>query len=266
MQQATYNQGISVAHLSPQSLSSSPAQAQIQPGQMQMQQQPQVQYIQIPPGQLPPGVQYIQQPQPAQGQPIQHAQAQAPVQLQPAPQPQMKQMPQPVYVTPGLPSYNQHQVMQQMPITQQPTVVHGMQLATSAMQPYPTDQTPRAKRPWSFDLCSSQVISGCFLPWCCPCITYGQNEQRIAALKAGKAGASTSACNLPCVTFCVAVWCIANFASMIMVPLQRSALANDHDIDMSCVSDIVCSCVCVGCVLSQTSEELTVLERQARGY
>ncbi|GAA93555.1 uncharacterized protein L969DRAFT_51617 [Mixia osmundae IAM 14324] len=235
-----------------------PVQVQMQPNQMQMQGQPQVQYIQVPAGQLPPGFQYVQQPQPAQGQPVRYVPGQHPMQGQSVPHPQMRQVQQPVYAQPGRPTYQQ-----QTPVMQQPTAASSMVVATSQTNAGAPSFGHSAKRDWTYPTFSSEVKSGILLPWCCPCIAYGQNEERINALEAGKPGTATSSVNGACMTFC-GVMALIGCAGAVFVPSQRRRITTRYNINEDS-SDGFNSLCFLPCLLSQTDLELTVLERQALG-
>ncbi|KAF9254766.1 PLAC8-domain-containing protein [Marasmius fiardii PR-910] len=108
------------------------------------------------------------------------------------------------------------------------------------------------KREWSVGLCGCGDEGGCgtcFLAWCCPCIVYGRNKKRFAALQSGKKPESVGCCNGDCLLHC----CLS--AS------TRPDIRARYNIRGGCCSDCFAVICCTPCELAQEHVELQLEEK-----
>ncbi|KAF9254243.1 PLAC8-domain-containing protein [Marasmius fiardii PR-910] len=123
------------------------------------------------------------------------------------------------------------------------------------------------KRDWSVGLCGCGDEDGCgtcFLAWCCPCIVYGKNKKRFAALQSGRRpDRDVGGCNGDCWLHC----CLTSFGwGWVLQASTRSDIRARYNISGGCCGDCCTALCCTPCELAQEHIELELEERSMGNY
>ncbi|KAJ7587033.1 PLAC8 family-domain-containing protein [Mycena floridula] len=116
-------------------------------------------------------------------------------------------------------------------------------------------------REWSSGLFDCFDDAGtCFTAWCCPCIVYGQNKQRLdhLAMKGypdpEHGGCCTGDCMIHALASCCGFGCILACAN-------RGSIRARYRIQGGSFGDFFSAWCCAPCELTQESQELLLEER-----
>ncbi|CAG8452939.1 16777_t:CDS:2 [Funneliformis mosseae] len=141
-----------------------------------------------------------------------------------------------VYVQGGIPP----QFPPQQPI---------MYAATNQMNPQ-VMITKEARREWRFGLFDCFADSSlCLKTWCCPCITYGENKEKISN---SPGSCATHALIFCCVEYCLGLGCLLG-------AMTRNEARNRYQIEGTGLGDFCTHFCCSCCALIQENREANSL-------
>jgi len=135
-------------------------------------------------------------------------------------------------------------------VSQQPAPVSGM----SAKNPLGLATNEDGSREWAkglFDCCEDpgELIMSC----CCPCIVYGQQKAKLAALKNGVPYKDEGIVNSDCLIFCAVMYC---YAGGVLEFVNRGEVREHYNITGDTVKDLASGCCCLPCTQVQIDREL----------
>ena len=105
----------------------------------------------------------------------------------------------------------------------------------------------RQREPWKAPFCGCfDDLSSCLLSFCCPCVQYGFNAQRIDG-----SGCFGACCMYACCMMCAGYQCAIGGG-------KRTSMRNQYMLEESCCCDCCVHWCCCWCALSQEARELDI--------
>ncbi|GLB38922.1 putative PLAC8 family protein [Lyophyllum shimeji] len=150
-------------------------------------------------------------------------------------------------------------------VQQQPMATPGMMAVGGNRNAKNLPMTAEG-RDWSnglFDCCND--ASTCFLAWCCPCVVYGQNKQRLEYLqsKGQPDPEAGGCCNSDCIIHAAITGCFG--AGWILQMMNRGNVRGRYSVKGGGCGDCMSSCCCAPCALTQESQEIALEEQSFTG-
>lgn len=191
--------------------------------------------------------------------------------------PNMEQSPMYVPQQQHQPMYSLQAIPTPQPVyVQKPSVYNQQPVPTKSMSIAPGGGNRNAgnmpvsqdgSREWTFGLCDCcSAVGTCFLAWCCPCIVYGQNKQRLLHLTSkgyphpDHGGCCSCDCWLhACMTCCLGCSCVLQYT-------DRRSIRARYNIRGNCCGDMCSAMCCSPCELTQESQELQLEEDSFTHY